>query len=120
MYAPDDPFAVRRPAPPAVPPTVEATVDEAPAGETTAESVIDESRAEPRAVSVIEETVVEPQADPVIDAAAAAPESFQPDLELLDRAEATYAGTARVIDLVDGGDLDRAESLLDSLVTPSE
>jgi hypothetical protein len=119
MYAPDDPFAVRRPAPPAVPSTAEATVDEAPVGETTAESVIDEIRVEPRAESVIEETAVEPRADPAIDDAPAAPESFEPDIELLDRAEATYAGTARVIDLVDGGDLDRAESLLDSLVTPS-
>ena len=45
-------------------------------------------------------------------------EPFAPDLDLLDRAEATYAGAARVIDLVDGGDLDQAESLLESLMTP--
>ncbi len=86
MYAPDDPFAVRRPAPPSVPSTA------------TRPSV---------------------DGDPVVVDWSAPPESFEPDIELLDQAEATYAATARVIDLVDGGDLDRAESLLDSLVTPS-
>jgi hypothetical protein len=89
MYAPDDPFAVRRPAPPS---EADATVDEAG---------------------------VTPQADPVTVDAPARPESFEPDIELLDRAEATDAGATRVIDLVDGGALDQAESLLDSLVTPS-
>ena len=41
------------------------------------------------------------------------------DTDLLDRAEATFAGATEVIDLVERGDLDQAESLLESLVTPS-
>lgn len=78
MYAPDDPFAVRRPAPPVAEPEAEPAPDHAPA-----ETVANES-----------------------------------GVELLDRAEATYDGAARVIDLVDAGDLDRAESVLDALVAP--
>ena len=79
MYAPDDPFVVRRPASPIAEPGDGPERDEGPTGD-----VADES-----------------------------------DIELLDRAEATFAGASEVIDLIERGDLDQAESLLDSLVAPS-
>jgi hypothetical protein len=79
MYAPDDPFAVRRPARPVSEPGDGPGRDEGPT-------------------------------DEVAD---------DPDIELLDRAEATFAGASEVIDLVERGDLDQAEALLDSLVAPS-
>ncbi|MFA9563281.1 MAG: hypothetical protein ACERLM_01030 [Acidimicrobiales bacterium] len=79
MYAPDDPFAVRRPAPPVAERGDGTGHDEGPTDERAVES----------------------------------------DIELLDRAEATFAGASEVINLVERGDLDQAEALLDSLVAPS-
>jgi hypothetical protein len=64
------------------------------------------------------EVVAEPEAAPAVDDGPTEEVPFAPDTELLDRAEATYAGAASVIDLVDAGDLDQAESLFDSLVAP--
>ncbi len=98
MDAPEDPPAVRRPAPPVTPPGAES------AARFETEPVIDQVP-EP-------ETVVEAELD-------VESQAFEPDIELLDRAEATYAGAAKAIELVDAGDLDQAESLLDSLVGQS-
>ena len=98
MYAPDDPFAVRRPAPPVAEPRDGPGRDEGPS---------DEAADEP-AVEVLDQAEVRTEAG--ADESAA---------ELLDRAEATFAGASEVIDLVESGDLDQAESLLDSLVASS-
>ncbi len=115
MYAPDDPYAVRRPAAAAERPAAEPAVDAAIPESATAsepEPVSEDSApAESRAA-------VEPET-PAESGTAVESESFEPDIELLDRAEATFAGAAQVIELVDAGDLDQAESLLDSLVGPS-
>lgn len=125
MYAPDDPFAVRRPAPAAERPAAEPAIDAAVPETATAfePEPVNEDTAppEPRATAEPEAavesgTAVESES---WEPEASEPESFEPDIGLLDRAEATFGGAAQVIELVDAGDLDQAESLLDSLVGPS-
>ena len=98
MYAPDDPFAVRRPAPPVAERGDGTGHDEGPTDE----------RADEPDIELLD------QAEVRTDDAA-----VESDIELLDRAEATFAGASEVINLVERGDLDQAEALLDSLVAPS-
>ncbi len=66
---------------------------------------------------------VEPAAEAGPERGEAGPDAgdrpFEPDLGLLDRAEETFAGASRVLSLVDSGDLDRAETELDTMLDVS-
>ena len=112
MYAPDDPFAVRRPAP------LIGDSETDPAGDDGAtETVADEPNVD--ALDGVEVAVGAAAGEQATEVPAPTAAQAASDTDLLDRAEATFAGASEVIDLVESGELDQAESLLESLVTPS-